>query len=275
MALDTNATKLASLINPQVLADMIDKKLLDDVKFAPLCVVDNTLVARPGNTITLPFYKSIGVASDVTEGADMGIAKLMEDSTTATVKKVGLAIQITDEAILSAYGRPVDEAVRQLRMAIAGKLDNDVLGVLEAIDPSGSYYYSTTNTSFAADDIADALVKFGEDIDGEKVLLISPETYAVLRKADDWCPASEIAANLIIKGAVGMIHGCQVVISNKLKTKKEAFIVKPNALRVFMKRDTMVETDRDILNGSNVIAANKHYVAYLYDESRAIMMKHA
>jgi hypothetical protein len=130
-----------------------------------------------------------------------------------------------------------------------------------------------TASAFDADAIADALVKFGEDIEGEKVLLVSAEEYAVLRKADDWCPASEISANLIIKGAVGQVHGCQVVISNKLKGKNASYIVKPGALSLILKRDTLVETDRDIINKSNVLTADKHYVAYLYDASKAIKIK--
>ena len=133
--------------------------------------------------------------------------------------------------------------------------------------------YTHTASAFTVDAIADSLVKFGEDIEGEKVLLVSPDEYAILRKADDWCPVSEIAANLVIHGAVGMVHGCQVVISNKLKGKKAGYIVKPGALSLILKRDTLVETDRDIINKSNVLTADKHYVAYLYDASKAIKIE--
>ena len=47
-------TKLANLVNPEVMADMIDKKLVDLMKFAPLADIDTTLQGRPGDTITLP-----------------------------------------------------------------------------------------------------------------------------------------------------------------------------------------------------------------------------
>lgn len=47
-------TLLANIINPEVMADMIDKKLVDLMKFAPLADIDYTLQGRPGDTITLP-----------------------------------------------------------------------------------------------------------------------------------------------------------------------------------------------------------------------------
>lgn len=267
MALMTNATQLSNLFNPQVVADLIDKKLVNAIKFAPLARIDTTLVGRPGSTITLPSYTYIGDATDVDEGADIPIGQLTESTVSATVKKVGKGVQLTDEAVLSGYGDPVGEAVTQIQTAIASKVDADVLTVLGTI-AAGMTYACTARAT--ADDIADALVKFGEDIEGEKVFLCSPTTYAGLRKADDWCPASEIAANLIIRGAVGMVHGCQVVVSNKLTSG--CYIVKPGALAIYMKRDTMVETDRDIVNKSTVMTADKHYVAYLYDASKAIKM---
>ena len=280
MSLNANATKLTNLINPQVIADMMDKKLIDLIKFSPLCRIDNTLEGRPGSVITLPSYTYIGDAADVAEGADISIGQLTETTATATIKKAGKGVQITDEAILSGYGDPVGEAVSQLQKSIAAKVDKDALTTLRGIAAAMTYTVTTAGT-FAADDVADALIKFGEDIEGEKVLIVSPKMYGAFRKADDWCPASEIAANLIIEGAVGMIHGCQVVVSNKINdyvpaegetpaTRGEAFIVKPGALALYLKRDVLVETDRDIINKSNVITADKHYVTYLYDSTKAI-----
>ena len=125
------------------------------------------------------------------------------------------------------------------------------------------------------DDIADALELYGEDIDdgGAKALLVSPKQYTLLRKTSGWLPASDVSADLAIKGVVGMVQGCQVIISNKLteaSSKENAYIVKPGALRLFMKRNTLVESDRDIINKSTTITADKHFAPYLYDASKAI-----
>ena len=266
MALKTNATKLANLFNPQVVGDMIDKKLVDAIRFSPLATVDTTLVGRPGSKLTLPSYAYIGDASVVGEGEDIPVAQLTQSTAEVEIHKIGKGVQITDEAVLSGYGNPEEEAVSQILTALASQADKEMLAVLEGI---GENMTHTGAAVLSADNVADALVKFGEDIDGDKVLLCNAEDYNAIRKANDWVPASEIAANMVIRGSVGMVHGCQVVISNKL-AGKPAFIVKPGALRLILKRDTLVETDRDIVNKSTVITADKHSVAYLYDASKAI-----
>ncbi|MEG0153701.1 MAG: hypothetical protein RR744_11120, partial [Cellulosilyticaceae bacterium] len=73
----------------------------------------------------------------------------------------------------------------------------------------------------------------------------------------------------------GSVHGCQLVLSNKIKAetgKITNFIVKPGALAIFLKRETDVESDRDIITKTNIATVDKHYVAYLYDASKAIKL---
>lgn len=275
MALDPNATLLANLIDPQVIADFLDTKYVDLMRFAPLATIDTTLVGRPGSTISLPSYTYIGDSTTVGEGTDIPIAQLTSSMTPVSIHKIGKGVQITDEAVLSGLGDPVGEAISQLALSIASGLDNELLNTLTAI-ASPMVQAVTTPGTLDFDDIADALELFGEDIDGTKVLLVSPKQYTGLRKSPDWLPASDIAADIAIKGVVGEVQGCQVLVSNKLKeasNKENAFIVKPGALRVFAKRDTLVESDRDIVNKSTVLTADKHFAPYLYDASKAIRIE--
>lgn len=275
MALDVNATKLASLIDPEVLAPMIEQKMVDLMKFAPLARLDYTLQGRPGSTISLPSYAYIGDAVDVDEGEDIPIAELTQSSVDVSIKKAGKGVQITDEAILSGYGDPIGEAINQLGLAVASKTDNDIVSVLNAITAPMIF---EADGILSSDVIANALLKFGEDIDGEKVLLIAPEQLAQLRVNENWIPATDMGVKALMSGVIGMIWGCQVVISNKIKLDQVSgkfanFIVKPGALAVYMKRDTLLETDRDIINKSTVMTVDKHYVAYLYDASKAIKIE--
>ena len=74
---------------------------------------------------------------------------------------------------------------------------------------------------------------------------------------------------VLIEGVVGKVAGLQVKVSGKVNDAT-AYIVASGALGIELKRDVMVERDRDIIAGTNVYTANEHYVAYLKDETKAI-----
>lgn len=267
-------TMLANLVNPQVMADLVEKKLHDLIRFLPLAELDETLSGTPGNTLYLPSYSYIGDASTLGEGSTLTPASLNAGMVSVTVHKLAQGVEITDEAVLSGYGDPMGQGAMQIATAIANGVDNEMLGVLHGI--TGAMLYSgCASTGIAPADLSDALELFGEDIDnGQKVVVVSPALYNKIRKTSDWLPAAQITAEKLIKGAVGEIYGCQIIVSNKLKKSayadEEAYVVKPGALRLILKRDTLVETDRDILKFLNVITGSKHEACYLYDGSKAV-----
>lgn len=260
-------TKLENLVNPQVLADFLDVKLMDAIKFAPLCAVRNDLVGKPGDTLTLPRYKFIGFAEDVAEGEDVTIEQLTkEEPIVKTVKKAGKGVEVSDEAILSAYGDAVNEVGKQLLMAIAGKVDNDCVA---------AFREATLEVETAAFDkyvISDMIAKFGEDIEEEMVAIIHPEHLAQLRRDPDFVQVNQ--GEVIMNGEVGRLFGVRIVISNKCENKEtgkmNAFLVKQGAVKILMKRNVMVEADRNIKNKTNLYVVDEHYVVYLEDESKIV-----
>lgn len=271
----STGTYLSALFNPQVVADLIETKLTNNMVFAPLAMIDYTLQGRAGNTVTLPFYSYIGAASSVSEGYDIPITKLTQSTSSVTIVKYGKAVQITDEAVLSGYGDPLGEAAMQVALACDDALDNALLSALAANSASESNYTTSASSGLAPTDIPLALAKFGEDIDDQKVLLVTPDFYAQLvgqPASTNWIPASEIAANIKIRGSVGMAYGCQVVVSNRLTTAGNLYIVKPRTLAVFIKRGVMVETDRDILNQSTVLAGSILAAPYLLNPKGMIKL---
>ena len=267
----TTGTYLSALFNPQVVADLIETKLTNRMVFSPLAMIDYTLQGRAGNTVTLPFYSYIGKASSVSEGHDIPVAKLTQSTSSVTIVKYGKAVQITDEAVLSGYGDPLGEAAMQVALACDDALDTALLAALAANSASESNYSTSASTGLEPEDIPLALSKFGEDLDGEKVLLVTPEFYAKLI-GKNWIPASEIAADIRVRGAAGMAYGCQVVVSNRLVTAGNLYIVKPRTLAVFIKRGVMVETDRDILNQSTVLAGSILAAPYLLNPKGMIKL---
>ena len=272
-------TLLANIVNPEVMADMIDKKLVDLIKFAPLADIDYTLQGRPGDTITLPSWNYIGDANVLAEGASLNTVAMSVTRANCTIHKVAQGVEITDEAVLSGFGDPIGEAAYQLTLAIASAVDNEVLSILHNITANTSCYETANNTTNpAASDIVPALTLFGEDIEeGPTVALVSPAVYQEMRTAvgaNTWVPASEIAAGVAVRGVVGEFAGCQVMVSNKLKTTGsgagDIYLVKPGALRIFLKRDTLVESDRDITKFTTTMTASKHFIAYLYNATKVV-----
>lgn len=262
------------LIDPQVLGAFLDVKLVDAIKLSPLVDIDNTLVGRPGSMLTLPKYKYIGEAQPVGEGLPMEPVALIQSTVNVSVNKAGKAVEITDEAILSGYGDPVNEIGRQLLMAMADRIEKDLYEAIANADAEAEekeiLEHKYEEAEIDKDVIANAIVKFGEDIDEPMFLFVHPEDYAKIRKDDAFVHVANGEA--VISGQVGMIYGCNVVVAKRVNAG-EAFIMKQGALALIMKRNVMVEADRDILKGTNVFAANEHYAVQLRYADRIVRIK--
>ena len=261
-------TKMEHMINPEVLASMVDGELEFALKFTNLATVDHTLVGRAGNTVSLPAYKMIGEAEDVAEGEAIPVEQLATEMENVTVKKAGKGVRITDEAILSGYGDPLGQASKQLAKAIAAKVDSDVMACLDEIGPE-----MTISKALSADVVSEALVKFGEDIDGKKILLISPAQLHALKKDATWLSVQELGKEALAEGAIGQIHGCDVVISNRITDTN--FIVKPGAISIYLKRETSLETERIPSIRATELTVDKHYTVHLADVTKAIKITNA
>ena len=87
-----NATYLADLIDPQVIADYINEKLIPAIKFAPLATIDDSLVGTAGSKLSFPAYTYIGAAESVAEGTDIPIAKLGTTMKEVEISKLGKAV---------------------------------------------------------------------------------------------------------------------------------------------------------------------------------------
>ena len=272
-------TKLANLVNPQVMADMISAGLPAKIKFTPLAKVDTTLAARPGNTITIPRYEYIGEAEDVAEGVAMGTTVLTASTTEATVKKAGKAVELTDEAVLSGYGDPVGEATNQLKMSVADKIDSDCYTALKG----ASLAYDGSAGVISYEGVVKAVDLFEEESDNAKVMLVHPKQVTALRLDADFKDINKYPLQTVMTGVIGEIAGCQVVASKKVALEGGNYICpiiitggednEQPALTLYMKRNVELETDRDILAKTPVISVDEHYTAVLSNEAKVVVAK--
>ncbi len=264
-----NETTLSRLINPEVIGARLDAKLTNYVKFAPLSRMGYELQGASGNTITVPYYEYIGDATAISELTSITPSILNAKSIQATVIKAGKAVEISDEAILSGMGDPAGEIEKQLGMSIGSKIDADCLSALDSISGGMLHAGSTiSSTNTVKDIIADALVKFGEDINEQTYAVVEPAVYGLLRKDPDFVYIGN--GEVKVSGTVGNIYGCNIVVSNKLIGTTDMYLIREGALGIEFKRGVDMETDRDILKKTTVVSADAHYVAYLRDANKAV-----
>lgn len=271
-------TKIAQLVNPEVMADMVSAKLPKMIKFTPLAYVERKLVGQPGNTVTVPKWEYSGDAKDIEEGVAIEPDQLTTKKSTMTIKKAGKGIELTDEAVLSGLGDPIGQATHQIALAIANKVDNDLV---EEAKKATQFVAEAPTTGDALDK---ALAMFADEEDARYVALINPEDAIALRKdaAKEWVRGSEIGANIVVSGTFGEAHGVQIVRSKKVE-KGKGFLVKVSAVDtdtddvakygafvINLKRDVAIETDRDILKKTTVITGDEHYGVYLYDPTKVV-----
>lgn len=255
-------TKLENMIDPEVMGAMIQAELPQALKFTGIAQLDTTLQGRPGDEITVPSYKYIGDAVDVAEGAAIDYDLLETTTRKIGIKKAAKGVELTDESVLSGYGDPVGEAQRQVRMALASKIDNDVLAAaLEApltladakIDMD---LIDKIEATFV--DAPDAIE--GQATDQMGTLFLSYKDAAKLRKAaaDNWTRASQLGDNILVSGAFGELLGWEIVRSKKLEDG-QFVAVKPGALKIYLKRELLAESARDIDHKQTKFNADQHY----------------
>lgn len=280
-------TKIADLINPEVLSGMLSGKIESKIRVTPFAKVDTTLVGQPGNTITVPAYEYIGDAEDIAEGVAVESVKLQTSTKQFSIKKAMKAVDITDESILSSYGDPVGQATMQLAKSIASKIDNDAM---DALLGATTQVFDGSAAKISYSGIVDAIDLFGEEVNSEKVMFINPHQLTDLRKAQDFISADKygVGMNVMISGEVGRICNTRVVVSNKVKLDEgSAFYTCPivklvndaeteedmPALTIYMKRSVGLETDRNVKAEINTLVANEHYGVALTNPANLVLAK--
>ncbi len=290
----TGMTKLTNLVKAEVMAPMIKATLPKKIKFSPIAKMDYSLSGQPGDTITVPKFEYIGAAEDVAEGVAMGTTVLTASTTKATVKKAGKAVELTDESVLSGYGDPVGEATGQLAMSIADKVDSDCLAALGA----AKLKYDGVAKAISYEGVVNAVDKFEDENDEgvNMIMFVHPKQVTQLRKDAQFLDINKypIKDGVVMSGMIGMIAGCKVVKSKKVQLNSagtgydnpivvvdikdpneandaDAFSTTAPALTIYLKRDVMLEDDRDILKKTTVISADEHYTVVLSNDSKVVL----
>lgn len=258
-------TKTSNQIIPEVLAPMMQAQLEKKLRFASFAEVDSTLQGQPGDTLTFPAFVYSGDAQVVAEGEKIPTDILETKKCEAKIRKIAKGTSITDEALLSGYGDPQGEQVRQHGLAHANKVDNDVLEALMGAKLTVNADITKLNG------LQSAIDKFNDEDLEPMVLFVNPLDAGKLRgdASTNFTRATELGDDIIVKGAFGEALGAIIVRTNKLEAGT-AILAKKGAVKLILKRDFFLEVARDASTKTTALYSDKHYVAYLYDESKAV-----
>lgn len=266
-------TMKSNMIIPEVMSDMVEEGFGRRITLLPLTQIDEGLSGKPGDTLTFPAFRYIGKAEEVTENGQVPCGVLSADTVNVTVKKYAKAVRITDEARLSGLGDPLGEAADQLARAIDHAVDDALFEALRGAD------YSRRSPAGRLDSaaVADALTLFGEEQEGEKVLLTDPEGFSRLRRDPEYLRCGDLAQKAVFSGEAGEIWGCRIVITSAVREDREAmekqhFILKPGALRLVNKTGTQVEVQREPEFMRDTVYCSKHCAVYLYDPGKLVAL---
>lgn len=287
-------TKLKDIINPEVMANMIEAKIEAQCKITPYARVNTDLQGVPGDTLTVPSWNYIGDAEDFDPetasdtNAEMDVTKLTASTTKFTVKCAGKSVGILQTAINSGLGDPVGQANLQLAKSIVNKIDNDVM---DAAYTCSNIYEPEPGAEIGYAGIVDAVAKFEDEEDGvDKVLFIHPNQEATLLKDPDFLSADKFTAGVAVNGAIGKIAGCWVKKSLKIQDDGTAWknvIIKTEpdsseteytedelpALTIFLKKDTQVDHEWFPKKQRHDITAAKYYGVALTNAAKVIIAK--
>lgn len=289
-------TLSTDLISPEVWADVIEAELPGNLILADLGFMDNSLVGQPGDTINFTEWEALSDAEDVAEDESLIPEKLTQSADSATIKEAGKAVEITDKAILTALGDPIGTGQRQITASIARKIDTDLrTAILAAIPDTHDNYIGDKNNLDAALFVS-GLAKFGDEFEPENfVFLIHSDQRAQLYNDQQFIDASKYGReSVVVSGEIGRLYGVPVKVSNRavLKTlngdgvtyKYNSILVRRSspptqdrglygpAYGTVWKRQVKIETDRDILARSTVIAGTVHYGVKVLDDSGIVIL---
>lgn len=270
-ASSTNYTHFADMLDPQVLAPMIGAQLQQLNVFSSIAPVDTTLEGQPGDTITIPKYQYTGSADVYGEGEQINFDSLQYTTQQAKVKKIVSAYSISDEAALLPYGDPRTEAARQMAMALATYVDDDILNTAKTapIQVTGN----TPDQIDLIDNLEDSFANATNAVEGatypqQGVLYVSYKDAAALRKAagDNWTRADQLGDNVLVNGGFGELLGWEIIRTSKLN-KGHALAVKPGAMKTYIKRAPSVYSWYDGDHQLNKTSTTEYLVTSIYNDA--------
>lgn len=272
-----------ALIKPEIYAPLMREKFEGKIKVAKLATnlgyLTNTTV---GEVVTFPKWKTLGDATDVTKGVEVGTESLDQESSTATIKMVApKGVRVFDMDNITALGNAIDESASQQAVTIARKVDLDLIA--EAL--TSPLKVATANAkAITPDEINNALAMYGDEQDVEEFAgvvihsLLLPSFIAMPEFTSVEKTYAGVNNGIVHGGLIGYFRGIPVFMANHGTydaTTQECItlVIKKNSIGFMTKRDISVEEDRKPSLFCSDIYSNMVYAVKLLADDGVVVVR--
>jgi N4-gp56 family major capsid protein len=221
-----------------------------------------------GTTIQIPKYGTI-TAADIAEETDLSSSALQTTSTDVVIKTVGASVLLSDLSTMGGQGNVAAEVGTVLGNAIAKKIDADIIALFDGF----SQEIGTAGTAITVANIFEAVAKIRANAyTGELACVLSPMQAYHLKSALTGSNAfsNDVANEAMVRGFVGSIAGVNVYEHSGVAVDgngdSKGAVFAPEAMAMALKRDFIIEEQRDASARATELVATAYYgVAELDD----------
>ena len=271
-----------NVIVPEVYANLVREKIAGKVKVAQMAENLGALVDKEvGETVTFPVWCFNNSAEDIAPGTPMEAIEMEQKTSQAEIRLIATkGVKVYDYDNVTALGRAIDEGAEQQAIALARKLDDDLIA--EARKTAFRQKLATKNT-ITEDELLDCLQLYGDDRDVDQFHgIVCYSAFAKSFYKMDGFVKSDIThttdGNGIVRnGVIGAYLGIPVALSDRLydATNQEGFLlfIKKGSLGYMPKEVPFVETERKPAERSTTVYTSQIYATKLTDEAGVVIAK--
>ena len=228
--------------------------LTTSVNTRSLMTVDNTLAQEAGMTKTINVYTYNGEVEELGVGEGNSVeGSVSYVGKDYTVKMNQQKFAYFDEDFMKD-DTIVDSMLNGANQAMTNKMTADFIGEVE-----NATLETTFTTALTYDAIVEAISELNVEDESKCFVLIPNVWKAALRKDADYKAAR--MGEVIYNGQVGTVAGLPVIATKALTDA--AYVMTPEAVKLFMKKDVEVEQERDGDLRKNTVYLRTAYVVAL------------
>lgn len=257
------------LIPNQVIEAKITDIVNSNLDVRSLFTVDNSLTTAAGLSKRIYKYTYTGVVEQLQKGAkNTQIGSVALDHNDYEVARYQQTYKYNDMDVMA------DPNIVNVLSDGAGKeMANEVREeYFTELDKIANYFDASAYSSLyeAAVDSVAALPKAAEMDITDLFLVMGADARAMVRKDSLFEAARQ--GEILFTGHFGFISGIPCVFSN-LVPSGVVYLTEKNAITFFVKREGLVEQDRDIETKDNTVVYERHGVIALTDDTRSVIIE--